>query len=123
MSVGPDLRAESVLDAGLTPIGPKADSVDGHPFESELVLYKDDGVEIGIWEVTPGKFPGSKDGCCECMHFVKGAGTITDESGSVTEIHPGVVAFAADGWRGTWNVTSTVRKTFVICASPRKGDR
>jgi uncharacterized protein len=122
VSTAPDLRAEEVLQARLTAIGSKANSLGGEPFESELLLYKDDDVESGIWEVTPGIFPGRKDGCWEYMHFVTGAGTITDESGHVIEIRPGVAAFAPDGWRGTWNVTSTVRKTFVIGKTRRKDD-
>jgi uncharacterized cupin superfamily protein len=115
---GLDLKAEVVLAATLEVTGPKQNATAGEPIESELVIYKDSATEVGIWEVTPGEFLGHKSGAWEYMHFVQGAGTITDESGNVTEIGPGVVAFAPDGWRGTWRVTATVRKTYVISASP-----
>ena len=113
-----DIRAEDVAAAKLTPIGPKANTISGEPFESELVMSKDDVTETGIWEVTPGVCRGSKIGMWEYMHFVSGAGTITDESGNVTEIRPGVACFIPDGWTGVWNVTETVRKTFVISSVP-----
>ena len=117
-----DLRAEVVLSAQLTPVGPKERTLEGEPFESELVLHKDSVTEMGIWEVTPGTFEGRKDGVCEVMHIVKGAGSITDQSGRVTAIAPGVILFAPDGWRGIWRVTETLRKTYVISATPA-GDR
>src|SRR5580693_7806777 len=94
-----NLRAETVLAATLQPVGPKARALEGDPFESELVLHKDELVEMGIWEVTPGSFEGHKDGVCEYMHIVTGAGEIVDASGQVTRIAPGVVMFAPDGWR------------------------
>jgi uncharacterized cupin superfamily protein len=110
----PQLSAETVLAADLGLLGPRENAVEGEPTESELVIHKDDAHEVGIWEVTPGTFPGAKDGIWEVMHFVRGAGTITSESGDVVEIRPGVVVYAPDGWRGTWRVTETVRKTYVI---------
>ena len=65
------LRAEAVLHAQLEPTGPKANTIGGEPMESELVLHKDEFVEIGIWEVTPGTFLGIKDGVYEVMHHTQ----------------------------------------------------
>lgn len=98
----------------LVEIGPRATAIAGTPFESDRVIYADEHVELGVWEVTPGVFTGAKDGVCELMHFVAGSGTIIDEEGVVTEIGPGVVLFCPDGWRGTWDVRETVRKTYAI---------
>ena len=109
-----ELQPQFVLAAVLNEVGLKPNALAGSPVESELVMYVDDNTEMGIWEVTPGTFRGSKEGVCELMHFAQGAGTITDESGAVTHISPGLSIFVPDGWRGTWNVTSTVRKTYVI---------
>ena len=86
----------------------------GEPYESWQVISDDGQVEIGIWQVTPGSFHGEKIGVYESMHFVAGAGTITDADGVVTELRPGVVMFCPDGWSGSWDVTETIRKTYTI---------
>jgi uncharacterized cupin superfamily protein len=103
-----------VLAAELEVIGPRAGATRGEPVESGRTLTSDGVVETGVWEVTPGTFPGAKDSICELMHFVAGRGTITSADGTVTTIGPGVVMFTPDGWRGTWDVEETVRKTYVI---------
>jgi uncharacterized protein len=108
-------RAEvDVLSAELRPIGPKAGATDGEPFESALSLYDDGTVSAGIWECTPGAFPSEKSGISEFMHFVAGEATITDEDGTEHEIGAGVAMMFPDGWRGTWQVRQTVRKTYTI---------
>jgi len=48
------------------------------------------------------------------MHFVAGEATITDEDGTEHEIGAGVAMMFPDGWRGTWQVRQTVRKTYTI---------
>lgn len=115
-----ELQHQFVMTAVLNEVGLKPNAVAGSPYESELVIYADDNVEMGIWEVTPGTFHGSKVGVCEFMHFAQGAGTITDESGAITHISPGVSVFVPDGWRGTWDVTSTVRKSYVVSRTAKE---
>jgi uncharacterized cupin superfamily protein len=93
-------------------------AIEGEPYESWHVISDDGTVELGVWEVTPGSFHGSKEGVYEQMHFVAGAGTITDADGVVSEIRPGVVMLCPDGWSGRWDVTQTVRKTYAIVKTP-----
>ena len=94
-------------------MGPRLNATSGEPVESKLVLYADRWTEIGVWEVTPGSFPASKDDVCELMQFISGSGFIVDSTG-VTEIRPGVVMFTPDGWEGVWTVHETVRKTYAL---------
>ena len=108
-SIGHDF----VLQAELEDRWPRANATSGEPVESKLILYADRHTEIGIWEVTPGSFPASKDGVCELMQFVAGSATIVDATGE-TIVEPGVVMFTPDGWTGTWTVHETVRKTYAI---------
>lgn len=108
-SIGSDF----VLRAALVSQGPRQNATSGEPVESKLVLYADRFTEIGIWEVTPGTFPASKDGVCELMQFVSGSATIVDANGETT-IEPGTVMFTPDGWTGTWTVRETVRKTYAL---------
>ena len=37
------------------------------------MLYQDEHLEVGVWECTPGTFPGARIGYNELMVFVKGA--------------------------------------------------
>jgi uncharacterized protein len=108
------MQIADVLGAELETIGPKPNSTHGSPVESARVVFEDDNVEVGIWEITPGGFASTKDGISEVMHFVSGAGTITSADGIVTEIGPGVVLVTPDGWSGVWDVREPTRKTYTI---------
>lgn len=115
--------AESVLAASVA-LGPSpspARVVSGDPRCGELALVELPGVEIGVWEVTPGRFLSSKPDVGEVMHFVSGAGEITHADGSVTEIAPGVTLSLQAGWSGEWNVTATVRKVYAIYSAAPGG--
>lgn len=108
------LSIDDVLALELDVVGPRAGALSGDPVESIHVLVDDGLVQTGVWEVTPGSFPGVKDGISEVMHIVAGRGTITGAGGEVTRLAPGVVMFTPDGWRGTWDVEETIRKTYVV---------
>jgi uncharacterized cupin superfamily protein len=88
--------------------------IQGSPRCAEYVLVDLPGLEIGVWEVTPGRFLSSKAGIGEVMHFLSGAGELRHPDGSVTTIAPGVVVSLRAGWTGEWLVTETVRKVYAI---------
>jgi uncharacterized cupin superfamily protein len=105
------------LDAATAQLGDSpapARIVAGAPRCGELALVELPGLEIGIWEVTPGRFLSSKPDVGEVMHFVAGAGEITHADGTVTRIAPGVTLSLQPGWTGEWEVTATVRKVYAI---------
>jgi uncharacterized cupin superfamily protein len=114
MSTVPGLRDVDALGARLEPIGPKPNATEGDPVEAALVLHDDGRVQVGIWECTPGTFPSARDGISEVMAFVAGDATITDADGTRHEVRPGVVMHVPDGWRGTWEIRTTVRKTYTV---------
>lgn len=93
---------------------PRAGATAGEPHEAALVLHKDDELEIGIWECSPGRFPGVRSGYNELMVFTKGAGAITPQGGDPLPLQPGTVYPTLDGWVAEWDVTETVRKVYVI---------
>ena len=93
---------------------------DGDPRASVLVLYRDELVECGVWEVTPGTFVGENAGFGEHMYVLGGDGTVTSADGATLELHPGVAFVAPPGWRGRWHVREKVRKIYVI-GRPRRG--
>lgn len=90
----------------------------GDPTASGLELYRDDVVECGLWEVTPGEFAGENSGFGEHMHVLCGEATVTSEDGTTVELRPGISFVARPGWRGRWNVRETVRKIYVIWTVP-----
>jgi uncharacterized cupin superfamily protein len=104
----------SILTQDLEDTGPPRVVLDGQPVTFCRVLYEDAGMEVGIWSVTPGVFASVKQGLTETMHFRAGAGHITHPDGSSTVIAPDTLLHLHDGWQGTWHVTETVRKSYVI---------
>lgn len=112
----PGVSLHDALAAVLEPLGPWPPGVAplrGSPEASGVVLWKDERVETGVWECTPGAYPSRRDGQCEVMHVIAGDGTVTSEDGTVHALRPGAVVFLPDGWRGIFEIRATVRKTYV----------
>lgn len=103
-----------VDEVELTPSGPPKRVLDGRPAMSEKVLFEQPGLEVGIWEVTPGQFASSTNDICEVMHIAAGAGELRHDDGQVTRLASGVFVVLPPGWSGTWHVTQTVRKSYAI---------
>lgn len=89
-------------------------ATEGEPRESYFSAYIDGDTEVGVWECTPGRFPGAKEGISEMMHLLSGRATITDEDGTRYELSTGTMFILLDGWRGQWEVHETVRKVYAI---------
>ncbi|GLW96109.1 cupin domain-containing protein [Microtetraspora sp. NBRC 16547] len=97
---------------------PKPTSLTGQE-ESLLVLWAADrdGAEAGIWECEPGTFTAVRDGFHEICQILTGRATVRGEDGGVVELVPGSTVVLPDGWRGTWEVHETMRKTYVTVAT------
>jgi uncharacterized protein len=115
---GVGLSEEEILTKELSE--PKAHplATEGDPHESYFTAYLDGKAEAGIWECTPGRFPGAQEGSSEMMHLLRGRATITDADGTVHELGPGTMFVLPDGWRGEWIVHETVRKVYAIWPTP-----
>jgi uncharacterized cupin superfamily protein len=87
-----------VLDGALEPTGPRAGADSGDPRTSGIVFFSGHGVEVGVWECTPGGWP------------------ILDRpaDGEPVELGEGDVLVLPRGWSGRWDVTETVRKLYVV---------
>ncbi|GAA1939177.1 cupin domain-containing protein [Agromyces allii] len=114
MSLAADYTPAELRDLALEPTGAPARVLAGDPQTAEHVLAVRDGLEIGVWEVTPGEFASAKPTSGEVMQFLSGEGSITHADGSVTRIAPGSVLVLEPGWTGTWRVSATVRKVYTI---------
>jgi hypothetical protein len=113
-------RARDLLALELTSIGVRATATAGDPEESVRELYKDGTVQIGLWECTPGRFGTVKDGVSESSHILSGAAVLRGEDGVETAVEAGDVVTTPDGWRGTWTITETMRKLYVVTVAARE---
>ncbi|HWT93301.1 MAG TPA: cupin domain-containing protein [Solirubrobacteraceae bacterium] len=112
---GPALVANpDLLTLELTTPHELDDVREGTPQAHYCELFRDDTVESGVWEVTPGEFAGDKIGASEIMYVLEGDATVTSEDGTAIELRPGVSFVTPDGWRGRWHVRERVRKLYVI---------
>ena len=91
--------------------------VAGSPTVSTLVLDDSDGVEIGIWEMTPGTATDTE--IDEVFIVIAGRATVVyDEVPDAVglpaiELAPGAVVRLTAGMRTTWIVHETLRKVYI----------
>jgi uncharacterized protein len=85
--------------------------------ESTLSVWSGGAIDTGVWECGPGEFTADRSEATEVCHIVSGSGTVVGEDGVRAEIGPGSLLVLPRGWRGTWHVTETIRKTYVFVES------
>ena len=80
---------------------------------STLSVERNDGVETGIWTCTPGRWRRqitSQEFC----HFIQGRCTFTPDGGEPMQIQAGDALLLPANTFGVWDITETVRKTYVL---------
>ena len=94
-----------------TPLDP-ASVVDGAPRAGSRALAAVAGVEVGVWEMSPGTATDVE--AEEIFVVLSGRATMTFEAdGETVELGPGVVVRLRDGERTTWTVHETIRKVYL----------
>ena len=81
--------------------------------ESAVNLWDGGPTAAGVWECGPGEFTADRSDTTEVCHIISGCGTVTGEDGTSAEIGPGSLLVLPRGWRGTWVVRETIRKSYV----------
>ncbi|MCA1326750.1 cupin domain-containing protein [Herbaspirillum sp. alder98] len=71
----------------------------------------------GIWECQPGSFERQLANA-ELMHILTGECTFTPQGGEALSIKAGDTLFFPANTFGQWNVIQTIRKVYVVMASP-----
>ncbi|MEF2978128.1 cupin domain-containing protein [Subtercola sp. YIM 133946] len=107
------LPAEEVLRGELPDQISMEPIIEGVAFATERVLLDDVDGFFAVWECGPGVYPRMKDRRGSFMYILSGAGTITDEDGTVHELTADSVLLLPFGWVGTWNITETIRKVYL----------
>ncbi|KAA0079145.1 DUF861 domain-containing protein [Mycolicibacterium sp. P9-64] len=110
------MESNSVVRAGTlaltrTPV-PDAQSVSGSPVTAATALDEFAGVEVGVWEMTPGVMTDVE--ADEVFVVLSGSATIAfgDDSPTIT-IGAGDVVRLAEGAETVWTVTDTLRKVYL----------
>ncbi len=93
-----------------TPLDP-ATVVDGSPAAGSRALAAVAGVEVGVWEMTPGTATDVE--VDEVFVVLSGSGTVTFDDGEQVDLVPGAVVRLRAGEHTTWVVHETVRKIYV----------
>lgn len=76
-------------------------------------VERDDGVEAGVWECSPGVWR-RQIVQQEFCHFIAGRCTFTPDGGEPIEIRAGDALMMPANTTGIWDIQETVRKTFVL---------
>jgi len=93
-----------------TPLDPGT-VLDGAPAAGSRALAAVAGVEVGVWEMSPGTATDVE--VDEVFVVLSGSGTVTFEDGEAVELGPGSVVRLREGEQTTWVVRETLRKIYV----------
>lgn len=92
---------------------PASEVVAGTPTTATAALDELSGIEVGIWEMTPGT--ASDTEADEVFVVLSGRARIefVDPPLPSVEVGPGAIVRLTEGMRTVWTVTETLRKVYV----------
>jgi uncharacterized protein len=91
---------------------PPTQSVRGEPTTAASALEEFGGLEVGVWEMTPGVMNDVETD--EVFVVLSGSATVEFANGSPTmQLGAGDLVRLAAGAETVWTVTETVRKVYV----------
>jgi uncharacterized cupin superfamily protein len=101
----------SALDLDTQPVAPDQ-TVSGQPRTAVHTLTEFGGLEVGVWEMTPGMMSDVESD--EVFVVLSGSATVefADESETL-HVQTGDVVRLAAGARTVWTVTETIRKVYL----------
>ena len=101
----------AALDLAHEPV-PAEQSVDGAPTTAAMAVDEFAGLEVGVWEMTPGVMTDVETD--EVFVVLSGSATVDFVDGSRSlRLSPGDVVRLADGAKTVWTVTETLRKVYL----------
>jgi uncharacterized cupin superfamily protein len=101
----------SALDLDTQPVAPDQ-TVSGQPRTAVHTLTEFGGLEVGVWEMTPGMMSDVESD--EVFVVLSGSATVefADESETL-HVQTGDVVRLAAGANTVWTVTETIRKVYL----------
>ena len=107
---------QTAVMSGLQPQGEPAFPLSQPPCQFsglDVALPGAAGVNSGVWACTPGRFERQLVQA-EVMHLLAGAGSFTPTGGEPLHFAAGDTLFFPAHTTGTWHITETLRKVFVV---------
>lgn len=110
------MRPNSVVHAGSLPLEHEAvtpdQRIDGRPRTGVADLGRFGGLEVGVWEMTPGVMRDEES--AEVFVVLSGSATVEFDDGTAAlSLQPGDVVHLAEGAKTVWTVTETLRKVYL----------
>lgn len=94
--------------------GPAADRlIAGHPVFTTWEVEERDGLFVGIWRSTPGKWR-IRYTEWEYCRILSGLSVITEDGGPARIVRAGDSFVLRPGFSGTWEVVETTTKDYVL---------
>jgi uncharacterized cupin superfamily protein len=94
--------------------GPLAEATGPEMQTAGLIFWEDgNGNETGIWECSPGPSRWTLE-THEFVQVLAGSMTVTPDGGDPVDLKAGDSVTFPKGWTGTWDITETLRKAYVI---------
>lgn len=91
---------------------PAEQSVSGSPSTAAMAVDEFVGLEIGVWEMTPGVMTDVE--ADEVFVVLSGCATVDfADTGPTLQLGPGDVVRLAGGAKTIWTVTETIRKVYL----------
>jgi uncharacterized cupin superfamily protein len=101
----------TALDLDPRPVAPDQ-TVSGQPATGFHALTEFGGLEVGVWEMTPGVMSDVESD--EVFVVLSGSATVEfADGGEAVELAAGDVVRLAAGSRTVWSVTETLRKVYL----------
>ena len=107
-------KAHAELTAELDDWGPRVGADSGDPIMSGRLFFEGDGIQVGVWECTPGGWAIEDRPDHETVQILAGRALLTNVDGSAVELSTGDVLTLPKGWSGRWDILETVRKLYFI---------
>jgi uncharacterized protein len=101
------------IDGPLEDWGPRVGADQGEPMMSGRVIYDGNGVQVGVWECTPGGWAIEDRPDHETVRILAGRARLTDADGTSVELTAGDALTLPKGWSGRWDILETVRKFYI----------
>ena len=79
----------------------------------KLTIPVGGGPDIGIWECSPGRYR-RQIRSAETMHILAGEAVFTPDEGEPITLKAGDLLFFPTDTLGKWDITTTLRKVYVV---------
>ena len=95
---------------------PLATPLDGELATRGISLWKseDTTIKTGTWQCSPGKSRWEFEGGGEFIQVLSGEMIVTRDGATPVTLRAGDTAVFPPGWKGTWEITTTLRKVYTI---------